>query len=190
MSTRRGRRSRGRRSLTTRAQRDDLGGDALDQLARVHLEEAVRVAAGGPDPLVAQQRLVEQDRQAVAERRHAADRVAGRGADLVRRRDPRLGAVAARAPRAPRRRGGRPRSRRRPGRRRTRTRSTWRSSPRRSRPRPRRPGRSSSTARASVTVRSSPSSRAASLTFSRTPGRVVLRGRAGAAAACAARARS
>ena len=57
--------------------------DALGQLARVHLEQAVRIAGGGPDALVREQLLVEQHRQVVPEGRHAADREAGGGAHLV-----------------------------------------------------------------------------------------------------------
>ena len=55
----------------------------LGQLARVHAEEAVGVARGRPDARVVEQLLVEEDRQVVPERRHAADREAGGGAHLV-----------------------------------------------------------------------------------------------------------
>ena len=48
------------------AERHDACLDAAGQLARVHLEEAVRVAGGGPHALVLEQGLVEQDRQVVA----------------------------------------------------------------------------------------------------------------------------
>src|SRR5215212_1130435 len=65
------------------AERHDARVDALRQLARVHAEEAVRVARGGPDALMLQQVLVEQDGQVMAERRHASDREAGGGAHLV-----------------------------------------------------------------------------------------------------------
>ena len=49
------------------------------------LEQAVAVAAGGPDALVVEQGLVEHHGQVVPEGRHAADREAGGRADLVRR---------------------------------------------------------------------------------------------------------
>src|SRR5215210_9353852 len=65
------------------AERDDAGAGALRQLPGVHAEQAVRIARRGPHAWVAQQLLVEQDGEVVAERRHAADREAGGGAHLV-----------------------------------------------------------------------------------------------------------
>jgi hypothetical protein len=72
---------------------DDAGLDAARQLARVDREQAVRVPGGGPDALVLEQRLVEQDREVVAERGHPADREAGSGAHLFCGRLAHLGDV-------------------------------------------------------------------------------------------------
>src|SRR5215207_4329143 len=52
----------------------DLRADAVRELLRLHAEQRVAVAARGPDLLVAQQRLVQDHRQVVAERGHATDR--------------------------------------------------------------------------------------------------------------------
>ena len=65
----------------------------LGQLVRVHAEEAVRVAGRRPDALVVEERLVEQDGEIVPEGRHAADREARGGANLVGLGLPDLGHV-------------------------------------------------------------------------------------------------
>src|SRR3954454_11485142 len=64
------------------------GRDRREQVVERDLEDAVRGAGGAPDPLEAVERLVDDRRQIalVAERRHPADREAGRGASLVGRR--------------------------------------------------------------------------------------------------------
>src|SRR4051812_13239352 len=48
----------------------NLRADAVGQLVRLDLEQRVAVAAGGPDVLVAQERLVEHHGQVVPERGH------------------------------------------------------------------------------------------------------------------------
>ncbi len=74
-------------------ERDDPGAHAARELVRVHAEEAVGIAGGRPDALVVKERLVEQDGQIVAEGRHAADREARGGANLVRLGLPDLGHI-------------------------------------------------------------------------------------------------
>ena len=142
---RRARRLRGRRPRRRRCTR---ACGAAGEHARVDGEEAVRVAGGGPDALVLEEDLVEDDGEVVAERRDAADREAGGGADLVRAPPGAPRPRRARPPASRRRCGGARRPRRRPGLRRPRTRSTSRSPTRGSpRPAPRR-SRSRWTARA------------------------------------------
>src|SRR3712207_2851113 len=66
------------------------GLDAARQLVRRHAEQRVAVAARRPDLIVVEQRLVEDHRQVVAERGHAADGEAGGHAHLVDRKRTRL----------------------------------------------------------------------------------------------------
>ena len=84
---------------------------------------------GRPHALVLQEVLVEDHRQVVAERRHAADREAGGRAHLVGGRLAHLGHVERVGQLVGRRCGGARTPRRPPGRRRPRTRSTSRSRP-------------------------------------------------------------